>query len=294
MSWTGFALGAYIGSRFGGALGALLGGVLGLFVEKAFGKKLKVRTRTSGDSSSSSSSSSGGNYRRTSARNREMVFCASAAAMLAKMAKADGHVTQTEINAVEVAFRRLGFSKLARDYAVNVFRKAKDDDHTIYDYAYEFASATPSVEIRELFYELLWDLAGADGDISFNELTILKKIPASLGINARWFDILRTTRWGGGRGQGARSSRSGSSNSYGRRSAPPPPRDELADAYAELDVSPSASDDEVKKAYRAKAKKYHPDALKAQGLPDEMIGKATERMARINAAWSKIKEARGI
>ena len=47
-------------------------------------------------------------------------------------------------------------------------------------------------------------------------------------------------------------------------------------------------------AYRAKAKKYHPDALKAQGLPDEMIGKANEKMGRINEAWTRIKEAKGI
>ena len=50
----------------------------------------------------------------------------------------------------------------------------------------------------------------------------------------------------------------------------------------------------MKKAYRALAKKYHPDTLRAQGLPDEMVGRATERMARINAAWGEVKAARGL
>ena len=58
----------------------------------------------------------------------------------------------------------------------------------------------------------------------------------------------------------------------------------------------SAGDDveTLKRKYRDLAKKNHPDALRAQGLPEEMIGKATERMSRINAAWAAIKEARGI
>ena len=92
-----------------------------------------------------------------------------------------------------------------------------------------------------------------------------------------------------------RFARGSSSARGGQRRAPePPPRDKLAEAYSILGVSASASDDAVKKAYREKAKKYHPDTLRAQGLPDEMVGKATEQMARVNAAWAEIKAARGI
>ena len=55
-----------------------------------------------------------------------------------------------------------------------------------------------------------------------------------------------------------------------------------------------ASDEEIKKAYRNLAKRYHPDTLKAQGLPDEMVARANERMSKINAAWSAIKKERGL
>ena len=81
----------------------------------------------------------------------------------------------------------------------------------------------------------------------------------------------------------------------GRRSGGgAPERNPLDDAYALLGASAKDSAAELKRKYRELAKKNHPDALRAQGLPEEMIGKATERMSRINAAWATIREARGI
>ena len=50
----------------------------------------------------------------------------------------------------------------------------------------------------------------------------------------------------------------------------------------------------LRRRYRELAKRNHHSSLLAQGLPEEMVGKATERMSRINAAWETIKEARGI
>lgn len=70
--------------------------------------------------------------------------------------------------------------------------------------------------------------------------------------------------------------------------------DPLAADYAELGVRPGAGDEAVRKAYRDKAKKFHPDVLRSRGLDGEALERATKRMARINAAWSRIKEARGL
>ena len=268
MGWKGMALGGCVGSLFGGPLGALLGAALGHQIEKQVkGEGVATRARPYRT------------YRLLSPQKRAMIFCASAAAMLAKMAKADGHISRDEIDSVEQAFMRLGFTSLARDYAVNVFRKAKDDAHTIYQYADEFAAAVDSVEVRELFYEILWDLACADGQVSASERAILERIPRALRIRADWFAFFAQQRLGAGAGTG------------GRRA--PTPQDELRDAYAVLGAAPSDSLEDVQRKYRDLAKKNHPDALRAQGLPEELVGKATERMGRINAAWATIRSARG-
>ena len=68
----------------------------------------------------------------------------------------------------------------------------------------------------------------------------------------------------------------------------------MREAYAVLGATAADSAEELKRKYRALAKKNHPDALRAQGLPDELVGKATERMGRINAAWATVRAARGL
>ena len=66
----------------------------------------------------------------------------------------------------------------------------------------------------------------------------------------------------------------------------------LDDAYKVLGVSPDATDDEVKKAYRAMAKKYHPDRVAHLG--EEMRKQAEEKFARMTDAYDRIKKSRGM
>ena len=287
MGFKGAAIGGFAGWFVGGPLGSLLGSIVGSWIENQV-KEESERAEEANRNRSRRQRSTPHYGRSSGGSNNGMIFCACAAAILAKIAKADGVVTPGEIAAVESAFRRLGFSQNARNYAINVFRKAKDDDHTVYEYAYNFASAVPSVEVRELLYELLWDVACADGRIGMEELAILRQIPLSLGIRPGWFELFARERI---RDYGANYQRR-QNRQY--RQPPPPPRDSLADAYEMLGASPKDDDATLKRKYRELAKKYHPDALRAQGLPDEMIGKANEKMAKINAAWSEIKSARGL
>ena len=288
MGWVGALLGAFVGGRGGGGpLGVIIGAVIGHLLQGAAEKSAsaenteRVRRRSYSGSRASAGDS----------EQRSAVFCTAAAAMLAKMAKADGRVSEAEIASVENAFSRLGFAAGTRRIAVEAFRRAKDDGHSIYEYANEFASVVMSLEVRELFYGMLWDLACVDGEISSEEDIILRAITVYLGIPPAWYAIYARERIDNGSAR-RNYARGGRSESRGRRAEPS--RDALAEAYATLGVSPTVKDDEVKKAYREKAKRYHPDTLRAQGLPDEMVDKATEQMARVNDAWAEIRRARGI
>ena len=62
----------------------------------------------------------------------------------------------------------------------------------------------------------------------------------------------------------------------------------MSDPYKVLNVSPDASDDEIKRAYRNLAKKYHPDRYQNSPLAE----KASEKMKEINAAYDEILSAR--
>ena len=59
-----------------------------------------------------------------------------------------------------------------------------------------------------------------------------------------------------------------------------------------LGVSSSASDDEIKKAYRRLTNQHHPDKLVAKGMPEEMIKLANEKTQEIRKAWERIRDHR--
>ncbi|MCL2473872.1 MAG: DnaJ domain-containing protein [Alphaproteobacteria bacterium] len=66
------------------------------------------------------------------------------------------------------------------------------------------------------------------------------------------------------------------------------------DSYDILGVSETANDAEIKSAYRKLIKENHPDKLISQGVAEEFINAATEKLKRINAAYDDIRKIRGI
>lgn len=64
--------------------------------------------------------------------------------------------------------------------------------------------------------------------------------------------------------------------------------------YAVLGVEPSADEQEIKSTYRRLVREHHPDRLIADGMPEEFVEVANQRLAAINSAYDRIRRERGI
>lgn len=277
MGWLGSTVGWFCGRQFGGILGGLAGAVLGGIAEN-------VLRGLASEEEKPRAASRGRRGAQRITREREVIFLTAVGAMLAKLSKADGRIDQSEIDAGERAFVRLGLTPEKREFCIRAFRSAKADGHSIFDYAEAFAEVVEDSDIREMIYDILWDVACADGVLSPEEQRILELIVRSLRIRPSLYYEEYARRIRGGSRGGAGS----------RRSSRVPEPPSQPDPYEVIGCSRTATDADVRKAYREKAKKFHPDVLRAQGLPEEMLARANEQMGRINAAWDQIKKERGL
>ena len=69
---------------------------------------------------------------------------------------------------------------------------------------------------------------------------------------------------------------------------------EQINPYEVLGVTQKATSEEVKKAYRNLTRENHPDTLIAQGMPQEFVEVANEKMAKINTAYASILKQRSL
>ncbi len=123
------------------------------------------------------------------------------------------------------------------------------------------------------------DIVLADGKIDERELEMLREAEKTLqqyGFVDQWLKYVRE-----------RNRRDGNSPYSGSNT------DNLTWAYQLLGVSPQSSDDDVRKAWRNKAKEFHPDLLRGKGVEESVIRLAEEQMRRVNDAYEQIRKARG-
>lgn len=201
-------------------------------------------------------------------------FHESTFAVMGALCKADGVVTRDEIQIAEAMFERLQLTAEQRQSARAAFTRGKAPGFDLDAEVARMAAAARGYRpILSVFLQVLCAAVAADGDVHPAEHQMLVRVARQLGLTeadvAQLEALLRT---------GARG---------------PSPQKKLDDAYAALGLPPSATDAEVKRAYRRLMSQNHPDKLAGKGLPDSMREMAEERTREISIAYAAIKEARG-
>ena len=251
-------IGALIGALAGGWVGFFIGGFVGHWTGFALGRYVLNNLKVA----------------------QSQLFDATFAVMGA-LCKADKVVTRDEINAVEQIFNMLNLHGEQRQQAKASFNRGKQPDFDLDETVDRFAAITRGRgPLLQMFLQLQVMAISADGRIDPAEHDMLVRVARRLGLSEADVSQLEAL---------LRASTSRQSAPGGR-----PPQDRLADAYAALGVTPEASPDEIKRAYRKLISENHPDKLAARGLPESMRPVAEERSRELNAAYDLLKEARGI
>ena len=239
MSIWGGITGGLLGFAVLGPIGALVGSVIG--------------SRISGNSS----------RKRINNFDRQVAFFAALFACLAKLAKADGRVDEAEVQKIEeIISKKLNLSGEHRNFAINIFQKAKDDKNSFEAYAsnlYKILSSSPNSLL--VFYEILFELALADGILHPKEDELLKKIPHIFNFDQSVYD-----------------------NFYEKYVS------QNKSYYKVLGVKENSPFEDIKKSYLKKRKEFHPDTLIGKGLPEEFIEKAKEKFIEIQEAYEELEK----
>ncbi len=199
------------------------------------------------------------------------------------IAKADGRISQQEVDHTEMMFRQMGLSGEQRKRAIELFQRGAAPDFRL-DTTIEAFVATcgPQRQLQQTLLFFLISLALADQQIDEAEHRALQNIAGQLGIDGRTLEqMLRMAQ--------AQGHFHGSGGGPGVQ-----PGSGLKDAYAALGVDESVDDKALKRAYRKLMSENHPDKLIAQGVPEDMIKLATERSQEIQAAYDMVRKSRGL
>ncbi len=251
-------------------LGAILGGTIGAFVAGPAGAVIGA---TVGHLATHSGENEIGNGGTTPDEERQARFVTALFACLAKVAKADGRVSEAEAAYIK-SFINRNFAPEQRQVIRGIFNEARDNNVPFAVYVDELERLEQDPGFKQYFLGMLCELAAADGTVSARELEMLRYAEARFRLNG-YVDLF----FGGGRRTGG---------------GPAVSEEDLAACYRVLGCSPDVSDRELKTAYRKKCAEFHPDKAQARGLPPELIEAAQHEMQRINQAYETIEKARKI
>ena len=259
----------FFGKVIGGLIGLLVGGlfglVVGVFVGHMFDRGLIASFKFGSPE----------NVQRIKTSFFETTFLLSG-----YLAKADGRVSEQEIQHTELVFDQMALNPEQRKRAQDLFRQGAAAGFQVEPAISVFLETCGHQrQLQQALLLFLVSLAMADQKLDAAEHNALQRIATLLGYGAAQLEqLLRMA-------QAQEHFHSG--DSFGAQ-----PGTSMEDAYTALGVAADVSDRELKQAYRKRMSENHPDKLIAKGVPEHMVKLATERSQEIQAAYEMIKKTR--
>ena len=179
----------------------------------------------------------------------------------AAVMKADGNVKKSELDYVKRFFLQNFGQERAENY-IKMLREILEKDYNLYEVSQQVGRYMDYASRLQLLH-YLFGIANSDGRISQEEQSVVNTISDYMGITGSDFKSVKAMFI-----------------------------KETDSAYKILGIDPSASDEEVKRAYREMAKKNHPDLV--SNLGDEVRQAAEKKFQEVNAAYESIKKQRGM
>lgn len=181
--------------------------------------------------------------------------------LVAAVMKADGKVLKSELEYTKQFFVRSFGTEAAGD-ALKMLRDLLKQDIPVNEVCMQIRTNMDLPSRLQLLH-FLFGIASADGQVHASEHQLIAQIAQQLGISEKDYQSIE-------------------SMFVANTDA----------AYKILEAEPTATDDELKKAYRKMAIKFHPD--KVHYLGEDIQKAADEKFQKVNQAWETIKKQRGI
>ena len=188
-------------------------------------------------------------------------FATSLLILVAAVMKADQKLMRSELDYVKDYFVR-NFGKESAEEAIHMLRDILKQNIPLNEVTDQIRGNLDYSSRLQLLH-FLFGIAGADGQISQSEQNTIERIASRLGISDKDMNSIKSMFI-----------------------------EDTDYAYRILEVDPSATDQEIKKAYRKMANKYHPD--KVSHLGDDFQNVANQKFQKVNEAYEKIKKERNL
>tara|TARA_B100001996_G_C18658583_1_gene592185 strand:- start:1478 stop:2215 length:738 start_codon:yes stop_codon:yes gene_type:complete len=200
-------------------------------------------------------------YQEQYPRTKPGDFIVSLLVLFAKVIKADNKILKSEINFVKSFLRKQFTIKESQNFMI-LFKDILDQDYALKDVCKQIQRSMDHPSRIELIH-VLFSLSASDNDVHPNEIKVINTIAKYLNVNQMDFESIKAMFIG-----------------------------DVNKAYTILEVQSTATDSEIKKAYRKMAVKYHPD--KVSHLGKDLSQLAEKKFKAVNEAYRAIKKERGI